>query len=51
MPAPLQHIHGQDRGIGHLHEEDLLARDLVDATRIALERQGVEAVEDHPRAG
>ena len=50
MPAPLQHIHGQDRRVGHLHKENLVAGDLRDATRVALERQGVEAVEQHTEA-
>ncbi|MNM69446.1 hypothetical protein D3C81_810420 [compost metagenome] len=49
MPAPLQHVHGQDRRIGHLHKEDLVAGNVTDRPRVALERQGVEAVEDHPQ--
>ncbi|MNZ60154.1 hypothetical protein D3C78_782160 [compost metagenome] len=47
MPAPLQHIHGQQRRVGHLHEEDLVAGDIGEAGRIALDRQGMEAVEQH----
>ncbi|MND96784.1 hypothetical protein D3C80_890860 [compost metagenome] len=47
MPAPLQYVHGQDRRVGHLHEENLVPRNLSDCTRVALERQGVEAVQDH----
>lgn len=48
VAAPLQHIHGQDRRIGHLHEEDLVAGDVADRAGVTFERQGVEAVEDHP---
>lgn len=51
MPAPFQDIHGQDRRVGHLHEEDLVAGNLGDRTRIALEGQGMEAVEQHAEAG
>ncbi|MNZ53895.1 hypothetical protein D3C78_717840 [compost metagenome] len=50
MPAPLQHVHGQDRCVGHLHEEDLVAGNLGDGTWIALERQGVKAVQQHAKA-
>ena len=34
MPAPTQHIHGQLRRVGHLHEEQLFGRDQCDAGRI-----------------
>ncbi|MNE21258.1 hypothetical protein D3C80_1144110 [compost metagenome] len=51
MPAPLQHVHGQQRRVGHLHEEDLVAGNLGDGARVALERQGVEAVEQHAQVG
>ncbi|MCY1514163.1 hypothetical protein D9M68_486920 [compost metagenome] len=47
MPAPLQHVHGQQRRVGHLHEEDLVAGNLGDAARVTLDRQGVEAVQQH----
>ncbi|MCY1424348.1 hypothetical protein D9M71_400880 [compost metagenome] len=47
MPAPLQHVHVQQRRVGHLHEEDLVAGNLGDGARVALERQGVEAVQQH----
>ncbi len=47
MAAPLQHIHRQKRRVGHLHEEDLVARDLRDGARIALQRQGMKTVEQH----
>ncbi|MNO97563.1 hypothetical protein D3C76_892740 [compost metagenome] len=50
MPAPLQHIHGQDRCIGHLHEENLVAGNLGDGARVTLERQGVETVEQYAEA-
>ncbi|MNQ80301.1 hypothetical protein D3C85_952740 [compost metagenome] len=50
MPAPLQHIHGQDRSIGHLHKENLLARNVRDRPGIALERQGVKAVQQDTKA-
>ena len=50
MPAPLQHVHGQDRRVGHLHEEDLVAGNFGDGARIALERQRVKAVEQHAEA-
>src|SRR5207253_7352601 len=45
VPAPLQNIHGQNRCVGHLQEKDLVARNLGDGPRIALERQGVKAVQ------
>ncbi|MCY1522215.1 hypothetical protein D9M68_570600 [compost metagenome] len=48
VARPLQHVHRQERRIGHLHEEDLLARNGGDARRIVLQRQRVEAVEDQP---
>jgi len=47
MPAPFQHVHGQDGRIGHLHEEDLVAGNVGDGARVALERQRVETVEQH----
>ncbi|RMS00924.1 hypothetical protein ALP75_204765 [Pseudomonas syringae pv. actinidiae] len=47
MAAPFQHVHRQNRRIGHLHEEDLVAGDLRNRARVALERQCVEAVEQH----
>ncbi len=50
MAAPLQHIHRQDRRVGHLHKEDLVAWDLGDGSWVALERQGMEAVEQHAEA-
>ncbi|MNC08247.1 hypothetical protein D3C75_558280 [compost metagenome] len=50
MPAPLQHVHGQDRCVSHLHEENLVAGNLGDSTWIALERQGVKAVQQHAEA-
>ncbi|MNS28175.1 hypothetical protein D3C72_601420 [compost metagenome] len=50
MPAPLQHVHRQDRRVGHLHEENLVAGDLGDGARVALERQRMETVEQHTEA-
>ena len=47
MATPLQHIHCQNRRVGHLHKEDFVTRDLRNCTGISLERQGVEAVEQH----
>jgi len=46
VPRPLQHVHRQQRRVGHLQEEDALARDRRDAGRIVPQRQGVKAVED-----
>ncbi|MCY1416818.1 hypothetical protein D9M71_323350 [compost metagenome] len=51
VPAPLQHVHGQDRRVGHLHEEDLLPGNLGETAGIALDRQGVEAVQQHAEGG
>ena len=45
MPRPLQHVHDQQRRIGELHEEDLVARDPHDAGRIVAQRERVKAVE------
>ncbi len=49
MARPLQDVHRQDRRVGHLQEEDLLARDRRDRRGIVAERQRVEAVEDQPQ--
>ena len=48
VAAPLQHVHRQDRCVSHLYEENLVARDVADRARVALQRQGMETVEDHP---
>ena len=46
VPRPLQHVHDQQRRIGQLHEEQLVARNARDAGRIVAQRQRVKAVED-----
>gem|GEM_PF-3149289 len=46
MPAPLQHIHAQQRRIGQLHEKDPFTRNLDDCVGIVAQGEGVEAVED-----
>ena len=46
VARPLQDVHRQDRRVGHLQEEDLLARDRRDRRRVVAERQRVKAVED-----
>ena len=46
VPRPLQHVHRQQRRVGHLQEEDALARNRGDARGIVLQRERVEAVED-----
>ena len=51
VARPLQHVHRELRRIGHLQEEDLLARDVGDAGRIVAQRQRVEAVEDQAQRG
>ncbi len=49
MARPLQHVHHEQRRIGELHEEDLVAGNLGDAGRIVLERERMEAVEHQPQ--
>jgi hypothetical protein len=46
VARPLQDVHGQQRRIGHLHEEDAFAGNVRDARGIVAQREGVEAVED-----
>ena len=48
MPAPGQHVHAQQRRVGQLQEEDLLARYLFDRRRIVAAGQDVEAVQADP---
>src|SRR5512133_860116 len=45
VPAPGQHVHAQCGGIGQLKVEDLLARDLLDASRVVTSGQDVEAIQ------
>ena len=49
MARPLQHVHREQRRIGHLQEEDLSPGIVGDAARVVLQRQRVEAVEDQAR--
>jgi hypothetical protein len=46
VPRPLQHVHRQERRVGHLQEEDALARNRGDAGGVVLQRERVETVED-----
>ena len=48
MPAPRQHVHAQQRRVGQLQEEDLLARYLFDGRRVVTAGQDVEAVQADP---
>ena len=47
VARPLQDVHDEQRRVGELQEEDLVARDLRNPGGVVLERQRVEAVEDH----
>ena len=46
VARPLDHVHGQQRRIGHLHKEDTLARNVGNAHRVVAQRQGVKAVQN-----
>lgn len=45
MAAPLQDVHREQRGVGELEEEDLLAGDVLDALGVGAPGQDVEAVQ------
>ena len=45
VPAPREHVHGQERGIRQLDEEDLVGGDGLDRLGVVALRQDVEAVE------
>ena len=51
VPAPLQDVHPQPRGVGQLQEEDLLARDLGDRREVGRAREDVEAVQADAQGG
>jgi hypothetical protein len=48
MPRPLQHVHREQRRVGHLQEENLVPGDIGDAGGIVLQRERVKAVENEP---
>ena len=50
VPRPLKYVHGHARGVGHLQKEDLVAGNVGDRRRIAFQRQGMKAVEQHAKA-
>ena len=50
VPAPREDVHGQERGIRQLDEEDLVGGDRLDRFRVVALRQDVEAVEAHSDA-
>ena len=45
VSAPREHVHGEERRIGQLDEEDLLGGDRLDRLRVVTLREDVEAVE------
>lgn len=45
VAAPLQDVHREQRGVGELEEEDLLAGEVLDALGIGTAREDVKAVE------
>ena len=45
MPAPGQVVHLQQGSVGHLHQEDAIARDGADGAEVGFPRENVEAVE------
>ena len=46
VAGPLQHVQRHERRIGHLHEENAVARNASDGRRVVAQREGVEAVQD-----
>ena len=48
VAAPLQEVQGDHRRVGDLHEDDLLARDLLDRRRVAASGEDVEGVQTDP---
>src|SRR5439155_14198897 len=46
VPGPLQHVHRQQRRVGELQEENLVAGYLRNAGRVVAQRKRMEAVED-----
>ena len=49
VPAPREHVHGEERRIRQLDEEDLVGGDRLDRFGVVALRQDVEAVEAHAR--
>ena len=50
VPAPREHVHGEERGVRQLDEEDLVGRDRLDRFGVVTLGQDVEAVEAHADA-
>ena len=50
MSAPREHVHGEERSIRELDEEDPVGRDRLDRFGIVTLRQDVEAVQAHAYA-
>lgn len=51
MAAPVEQVHVDQRRIGQLHDEDLVARNGADRIGVDLARQRVETVENDPDIG
>ena len=51
MPAPGEIVHLQHWSVGHLHQEDAVARDRPDGTQVSLAGEDVEGVEHQPNGG
>ena len=51
VPAPLQDVHAQVRGVGELEEEELVGRDRSDRVQSGAAREDVEGVQAHAQGG
>ncbi|MNT56101.1 hypothetical protein D3C72_1933810 [compost metagenome] len=51
MAAPIEQVHVDQRRIGQLHDEDLVAGNGADRIGVDLARQRVETVEDNADIG
>ncbi len=51
VPAPLEHVHAQVRGVGELEEEQFVRADGVQAGQVVAPGEHVEAVQAQPEGG
>ncbi len=51
VPAPLEHVHAQFRGVGELEEEQLVGIDGVQPGQVVAPGEHVEAVQAQPEGG
>ena len=49
VAAPFEHVHGELRRIGNLHEGDAIARNIGDRVHRIVQRQRMKAVEHEPQ--